>query len=114
MEWSRNNQSILAFVNKISAEKSIVIRFEDLISEPEITLSKICRVLDIPFSKTMLNYYNAGNHNEPLETIDWKKKTLDPPDKDRIGRYKTILNDEEIRSFNAIAENVLKQFHYLV
>ena len=62
----------------------------------------------------MLNYHkeNRQNQVEPLETMDWKKKTLEKPDPSEIGKYRDVLSEKEIDTFEDIAEKVLSKFKY--
>ena len=62
----------------------------------------------------MLNYYikNAKEQDEPLSSLDWKKKTLEKPDKDNIGKYKMELEKQSIEEFNTTATDLLQKFNY--
>jgi hypothetical protein len=63
----------------------------------------------------MLLFYkgNRARNLEPRITLDWKKRTLGPISSNTVGRYKKLLNDEEISRFNDIAAIALRKFDYL-
>jgi len=114
MEWTTNNRNVLDFILSLHDQRRILIRYEDLILNTEKTLQSVCLFLGIQYERNMLNYHDERNHDEPKETIDWKRKTLDPPDPSRIGRFKSDLTEGEINIFNSIAGSVLLQFNYSI
>lgn len=113
-EWSTNNQNILDFSDSLSESQFMAIRYEDFVNESELYLTKVCSFLGLNFEPEMLNYFikNAKEQDEPLSSLDWKKKTLEKPDKDNIGKYKMELEKESIDEFNAYAKDILQKFKY--
>jgi hypothetical protein len=112
-EWSANNQNILSFLRQ-NNKKYIMVRFEDLISDTKDKMMQICQFLNIQYHENMLNYFNNSSliMKEPLETLDWKKKTLEMPDASKNGRYKNDLSQTQIETFNRIANENLNIFGY--
>ena len=113
-EWLTNNQNILSFSESFNNSQFMVIRYEDFVTDSALYLTKVCNFLGLNFESNMLNYFikNAKEHDEPLSSLDWKKKTLEKPDKDNIGKYKIELEKESIEEFNAIAKEILQKFNY--
>jgi predicted metal-dependent hydrolase len=113
-EWKGNNERIISFLEKVHSKKYISVRYEDLIEQSQRVLRDICHFLGLKYNSQMLNYYkrNQADEIEPKETLDWKKKTLRKPDKRNVGKYKDILEEEDIRVFNDIAGRTLKRFNY--
>lgn len=114
-EWHQNNQNILSFLAMQGSDRSLTIRYEDLIINTADILSRICSFLKIDYSESMLNYHRVQSRHskEPKETLDWKKKTLEKPDATRISRYKTELERDQIEMFDRIAFQTLKRFNYV-
>lgn len=111
-EWNSNNLMIYQFLtSQLKKENWLMIRYEDLVRNPKNTLESVCHYLEIEFHTRMLEYYM--HNDEPGETIDWKKKTLQAPDISGIGRYKSYMTDEEQLIFNQIAEQGLKLAKYV-
>lgn len=106
-EWNNNITKIENFIQK---QKSITIRYEDLISNPVETLVKVCDFLDVEYESEMLKYYQ--NNDEPLSTLHWKEKTKETIDNQNKKKYLSLLSSEEISTFNEIAYNTLKKFKY--
>lgn len=98
-EWNDNHERILSFIKTKSKNKYLLLTFENLVSNPFKELNRISSFLKVPFEENMLRYYN--NNDEPEGLLDWKKKTLQPPDMNSIGRYKSILTEKEIKTIDA-------------
>lgn len=113
-EWSTNNENIMRFSKTLDEGEFMMIRFEDLVRESELYLSKVCDFLGLSFESDMLTYYrkNAKEQDEPLSSMDWKKKTLEKPDETNIGKYKRELDQTSITEFNTIAKDMLQKFDY--
>ncbi len=113
-EWLTNNQNILSFSESLINSQFMVIRYEDFVTDSALYLTKVCHFLGLNFEPEMLNYFikNAKEQDEPLSSLDWKKKTLEKPDKENIGKYKMELEKESIVEFNAIATDLLQKFNY--
>jgi len=112
-EWVTNNEIILQFLKQEGAGH-LIIRYEDLVIETSKELQRICSWLQIAFDENMLEYYirNKTNEDEPAALLDWKRKTLEAPDAGKIGQYLTALSLQEIDTFEAISNNLLRSFGY--
>ena len=113
-EWTMNNKIIIKFFKTLMDSEHTTLRYEDLIQNTELVLTKVCDYLELEFEPSMLNYYkfNRKNKEEPIATIDWKRKTLEKPDGTNIGKYKHILKKKEVNRFNKIGHSILNQFNY--
>ena len=113
-EWLTNNKNVLSFSESLNNNQFMVIRYEDFVKDSELYLTKVCNFLGLNFESNMLNYYikNAKEQDEPLSSLDWKKKTLEKPDKDNIGKYKMELEKQSIEEFNTTATDLLQKFNY--
>lgn len=113
-EWVENNQKSIDFINTLNNDRSIVVRYEDVVAYPELFLTKVCNFLGVDFNEEMLSYYikNKELQDEPSSTLDWKMKTLESPDKSNIGKYKTEMSKENYFEFNVIAASLLQKFNY--
>jgi len=103
------------------------VRYEQLVTEPEITLSRICEYLELPFHPRMLRYHEFaaarldeykrpfGPRGTPKDigcflSIHDRVKT--PPDPRRIGRWRTEMPEAQRQRFETIAGPLLVQLGY--
>lgn len=98
-----------------SLENYILLRFEDLVTNPERELSKVLEKLGLDWEKQILDFYKTEKETlkEPQETMAWKQKTRQPLDPSVCGEFKQGLSQEEIESFNSVASQTLKRFGYV-
>ena len=114
LEWDDNNTNIFNFLKNIEKENQYVVKYEEVLLQLEKTCRNICTFLQVEYDPEMLEYHIANKELslEPSETIDWKKKTLEKPDRSRIGQYKKQLRPLDIERFNQIARTSLQRYGY--
>ena len=106
------------------------IRYEDLVTDSAEVLRQVCEFIDLPYDEQMCEYYKHaekrldemasrydtdGNiylHKNQRKAIF--KHINEPPDKGRIGRWKNELSREELKTFNLVAGNLLRDLRYEV
>ncbi len=105
------NDSIKSY-NWLKARRKVnLIRYEELVSNPELILTKICNELGISFDPLMLEY-----HQEILPEgfkEDNHRNIRKPVFKDSIGRWKKNLDKDSLNKVMPIIKKNLKVFEYL-
>lgn len=110
--WKNNQSEILKFIKTLDSEQFTVINYEDLVLESESNLRKVCEFLDLEFEEKMLHYYETND--EPAALLDWKKKTLRPPDPSSIGVFKKRLSSIEIDAIENHTFGIYNQFKSII
>ena len=110
LEWKSNNERILDFLDSAGKENGSIVRYEDLVLFPEMTIRQVCANLSMDFETNMLNYYE--HDLEPTEFLAWKQKTKQKPDATNIGKYLNQLSSADIACFNKISQSLLLRFNY--
>jgi len=113
-EWKVNNERVLAFFAPMPSSVYYVLRYEDLVSATETELRRLCEFVGVKFEDSMLSYYisNRLHQDEPKDTLDWKRMTLDAPNEANVGKFRSELDQTEIDEFNSIASAMLTKFGY--
>ncbi len=57
--WTKSNQNIRNFCEQIQGERHHLIRYEDLVSQPEKVMKGLCKFLTIPFDLAVLKPYQG-------------------------------------------------------
>jgi len=67
--WRRMSQ-------ELAAERWTEVRYEDLVRDPEATLSKLCAFMGVPYDPAMLDYPNHSTYSAPSPSFiaQWKRK----------------------------------------
>lgn len=117
--WKDNLEVIHRSLGDIDYRRSMILRYEDLVSNPSESLKNICDFLDESFSpieeESMLSFFvrNEKEKLEPDETMGWKKLTKKPLTDSRVGRWRKELTEEEQKLFSFIAGKTLLRYGYL-
>jgi hypothetical protein len=106
------------------------IRYEDLVSDPELNLRRISAAIDLSFDSAMLRHHERAasriaelgeiRHSDGriLATRDdhqqLHRRTFLPPNTERIGRWRDELTPSEVIIFEAVAKSLLVEFGYLL
>ncbi len=87
-----------------------------MVTNPEATLSRLCEGIGEPYDAGMLNYHEVNRRSglEPPAFLDWKAKTLEPPQPDRVDRYLRDLEPGEIATIEAATREELETYGYPV
>lgn len=108
VRWKYEVQVQKAFMDDFP-ENFVMVRFEDLVTNLEITVSKICEHLNIGIDKKMLEYNktkaqfvkNASNIN-----------TNQKPDRKYAEKWKLRLSAFEIDIIESVAGDILRGYDY--
>lgn len=112
-DWNHNNEKVLSFLAKIPDDRKKILKYEDLVLNPEKKMREVCTKLKIDFSFEMLEYYSdRSRYDEPEDFLLWKRKTMSPPDATNIGKYKKKLNDIDLGIIYKKGDKLMKLFNY--
>ena len=111
--WRENNTAVINSAKNLNKDNYYRIRYEDLCSDPEAALKKLCDFIGEDYDNAMLA------HNETDSTKQWSSKanhvkTGRPINTDYCEMYKTRLPENDIRTLDAFIGDLLKEFGYPV
>ncbi len=105
------------------------VRYEDLVTDPDGVLGKVCAFIDLDFDAAMLTYYQRSEERlreleRPLRAEEGKRGltaetrlqahalTAEPPRPDRVGTWREELSPEKIAIFERRAGKLLDELGY--
>lgn len=97
----------------LPSSQYLCIKYEDLVSDPVMTLGKVCQYLGITYSADMLHYYENKNNFGP-DPLVHTRSLYQPPDPSHSYKWKTKMKEPEVMQFDRIAGNVLYKYGYEV
>ena len=89
-----------------------VVRFEDLIREPENTLKDICEFIGEEYSPEMLTMPGAPEHRNKLIRRSKIKNDISPLSDEFIGIYKRIVPKEEVIFIQSFIGRLMQAYGY--
>jgi hypothetical protein len=105
------------------------LRYEDLILDSEAALRKICEFVDLPYDAAMLHYHEraeerlgemarelpeqGGKTRLSVERrLATHARTTEPPDPERVTRWRTEMSAEDRAAFEGVAGDLLAELGY--
>ena len=104
------------------------IRYEDLLLNSTGILREVCEFISLPYEPGMESYYlRADERLDELGTaynpegaviatkdsrLQLHRLTSRPPERSRIGRWKTEMTRDELATFNRVAGDLLEELGY--
>lgn len=88
------------------------IKFEDLISDTENQMKRLCEFIGEEFSEEVLNYYKNSANAIPESRKAQHYNADSPPKTDRIAAWKKEMPSLNVAIFNDYAKKSLKELNY--
>ena len=109
-EWNVK-LSIIRGVILTHPERTMELRYEDLLCYPEKTLKSVCDFLGVSFETEMLSF-----HQKSEKFIDHRHSDLifNPIDPSNIKKWVTSFSAYELRKFEFFSKNTLEMYGYPV
>ena len=103
--WYDDVNNLEIFFKKISKDRKLTLKYEDLIEDPQNQLEKICQFLNIKFSNKM----NIVNQNvENLGDAKGARSIINQSNK----KYLNFFSNNEIKKIESITFPMLNKFKY--
>ncbi len=108
-EWRHKVGRARADLARWAPDRTIEVRYEDLVTAPNDVLTRISRFIDLPFEAGMVEFWRRsdryiGRHHS--ETI------FSPVTADRVGRWQRNLTPAQVARFEAVAGRCLRESGY--
>lgn len=104
-EWVHGNTAALVNQKLLGADKHLIIKYENLLQNPETTARKICTFLDLPFEEKMLDMRIEN------EGKSYVKKTFDTS---KINSFQEKITPALLRKVENIQTPLLHKFGYKI
>lgn len=111
--WSREQAFALKFLSMLpNPSRLVIVHYEDLISETETHLKRICKDIGEDFDPSMLEFHQGREAKTSADAaIGWKNLTK-PVMTGNRGKYREELSAGEIRAIERIAGRQMLQLGY--
>jgi Sulfotransferase family len=110
--WREDQLGGLAAYGLLGAERVFLQRYEDLVSRPEESLTRLCRFLDLDFDPCMLEFH-AGTSAQNLAVKGGPRENLAKPVMSaNFRKYRKGLSRGQIRVVEAHVGDLMDRFGY--
>jgi len=89
-----------------------LVRYEDLVVDPELTLQRICGFLNLPYTEVMQDFYTKGLSERSDLNQPHLVGVTKPLYKGRISQWQKELSNEQVKIFEKYAGKELEYLGY--
>lgn len=89
-----------------------LLRYKDLLQNPESVVMNVCDFLEMDYDERMLYYYETEEAKAASESADVFENLTSPIMSDNFDKFREQLSHEEIKITEKIAADILERFGY--
>jgi hypothetical protein len=113
-QWREEQEASLSLAGKIGRERILRLKYEDLLTNPENELQKVCRFIGAKYNPVALDYYHSDeSHRTAMSGALWENVEK-PVISDNYNKFKNELSSEDILLFEQVAGDTLQKLGYLL
>jgi len=99
-------------LGRMLGSRYMEIRYEDLVQDPEVSLTQLCAFLGERFDAAMLRYHEHAAAEIPKDSMKWHEASVSAPNKNKIYQWKDKLPLADQILFQEVAGDALAAFGY--
>ena len=88
--WIDDQEGSLNALHALSAGSFFVLRYEDLVSVPEVVLKALCAFLGLPYEAAMLDYHKTKDAREAATKARYWENLAKPVIRDNTKKYEAL------------------------
>jgi hypothetical protein len=110
--WKQEQQLALENTKLRAAERSFVIKYEQMIANPKETLTPLLNHINIDWNDKVLEFYQSSEAVNTASSGDMWRNVAKPVVKDNTRKYMKHLTEDDIFIIEAVAGDVMKELCY--
>lgn len=110
--WKKEQEIGIYWLNKLSGDEIFLVKYEDLVRNPQVIIASICLFLNEPYQENLLEFYATFEAKKSAGLSAAWENTKRPIMQDNFGKFQKGLKEREINLFEAIASQELDYFSY--
>ena len=113
--WQSRVEAGMISGQKIGEDRYYELRYENLVTEPEGTLSKLCHWLDIDYTESMLKHHEGKAAQQSAQkSQDLRSLVAKPVDASRAYSWRKTLSRPQVADFESVSGSLLASLGYEV
>jgi hypothetical protein len=114
-KWSRDTSTGRSAGGNLGPYRYLEIRYEQLVSDPETELKRLCSFGDLSFDKQMLDYHSdaGGRLQVQPASTEFHRSATKPPTTG-IRDWRSQMSSAQVEAFEALAGDALLELGYEV
>lgn len=111
-QWQKDQQACLKLCSRLTSDRLFMLKYEQLIQQPERIIRQLCEFLGIGFQNKMLDYYASDESRRTAEGGAMWTNLTKPVMKDNCNKFMREMSTEDIRIFESVAFDSLEALGY--
>ena len=111
-EWAETQRLALKHRDFVPTERFASISYEELTSQPETTMKRLCKFLGAQYHTGMLEYYTSDEAKRAADSSALWGNVVKPIMNDNTRKFLREASPEDIRIFESVAGDVLDALGY--
>ncbi len=111
-KWKSDQIKARQVLDMVGKKRFFSVKYEQLLKEPEQVLHTLSDKLNLPYSPEIMTYYNSQESINTASSGQMWENLTKPIIRDHYGMYVNELSDNDIKLFDLIARDVLKDLNY--
>jgi hypothetical protein len=112
-EWMQDQiKGIGVYQDLLDSGRALLVRYEDLIGDPQAALREVCGFVELGFEERMLAFHEESESREEAQKTSFWKNLDKPVMAGNKAKFLQELNDAQIALFESVAGGVLEVLGY--
>jgi len=111
--WKQANIKAEALKEQLSVSQFIQLRYEDLVTNPEQELKRVCVFLNLEYKPEMLLFWQNKDSLGDVKYNEHHKNIGNPISTSSIGKWRQILTSEESAAIEKSVSDLMFRYQYL-
>jgi len=111
-KWKKEQELALNYIASLPDDRFMVIKYEDLIANPEKIMRQLCDKIGLAYRDEILNYYASDESHKTAESGKMWANVTKPILKNNAHKFEKELSRDEIAIFETVAGDVLERLGY--
>lgn len=110
--WRDEQTNVLGFMDE-HEEDFHIVKYEDVLREPEQTVQSLCKDVGVDFEEEMLQFYRTDQAKQLSErSKDMHRNLTNPIQRDNFGKFRDQLPEKQIQITEKITRKQMKRLEY--
>lgn len=110
--WVSDQRQAIALRNELGLERTLLLRYEDVVSDPELARRRLIAFLDLPPGGGSLHGSDNDVRRIVLPRETWKRRTFDPVTAARVSVWRETLTHDQAATIAAICKREMEIMGY--
>ncbi len=111
-QWTKDQREALDYTRKFAADRTISVRYEELVADAEGVMKGICERIGTEFSPEVLKFHQSEEAQSIAQAGSMWANVVKPVMSKNSNKFLTEMTEEQLAMFENVAGQTLKDLGY--